>query len=373
MTSPGVTVAHHQDGNRNMDSRYRIAELATMLEHRYSDRPIRLNRFDDSDAFHVWTYLNQAYPIVEMALGLLTNHLGTRSHDIGKLFAVLSETSPLVADKMEEAVWEYGAFYNVNIEEHTEFRSAVSFLECIGEGRDVMGWRYWPVEGGELKPIWPGLLVEIAGLLASALLRDVPDDMFSQIACHVGRAVRNPRRWVDTLNKFEVDSRALVLELEDWREAHGGLLMAFTTYSQEGMEPRWSDALETLLRGAHQEALGSDNPEVEHFIDSLTEVGETAGRKREFRGTSKLRPDPKLSIPRLVKVETRDPFMLWVEFDDGNAGLVDMNSRDGDLPSVWQTLEGWADVRLEHGVPIWQGWYDACPYGLWRRLVEQHQ
>ena len=372
MTSPGVTVVHHQDGNRNMDARYRIAELATMLEHRYSDRPIRLDRFDDSEALNGWSYLNQAYPIVEMALGLLTDHLGTRSHDIGKLFAVLSDASPLVADKIEEAVWEYGAFYNVNIEEHTEFRSAVSFLDCIDKGRDVMGWRYWPVEGGELKPMWSGLLVEIAGLLGSALLRDVPDDMFHQIACHIGRAVRNPRHWVDTLNKFEVDSRALVLELEDWREAHGGLLTAFTTYSQEGMEPHWSDALETLLCGAHREALRSENPEVTRFITKLTDTGGTTHRKRESHGTSKLRPDPKLPVPRLVTVEAGDPYMLRVEFDDGNAGLVDMHSQDGDLPAVWQTLEGWADVRLEHGVPVWRGWYDACPYGLWRRLVEQH-
>ena len=76
------------------------------------------------------------------------------------------------------------------------------------------------------------------------------------------------------------------------------------------------------------------------------------------------------TIPRLVDVKALDPYMLWVEFNDGSNGLVDMSLGDESIPSVWQTPEGWADVRVEHDVPVWSGWYDACPYGIWRQLTK---
>ena len=105
----------------------------------------------------------------------------------------------------------------------------------------------------------------------------------------------------------------------------------------------------------------------------ITGNGRTGPKKLDFRGEHKLRPEPSVPIPRLVKIEARDPHMLCVEFDDGTNGLVDMTPEDGRIPSAWQTPEGWAHVRIEQDVPVWSGWYDACPYGIWRQLTGQNR
>ena len=78
-------------------------------------------------------------------------------------------------------------------------------------------------------------------------------------------------------------------------------------------------------------------------------------------------------IARLVKIEARDPYNLWVEFDDGARGLVNMSVGDDGIPTVWQTEEGWLDVALQDGVPVWSGWYDACPLAIWYGLTGKNR
>ena len=356
-----------------MDARYRIAELATMLERRYNEHPIQPDVFGDYETLQGWSYLNETYPIVEMALKLLSDQVGTRSHDISELFRQFSERSPAKAHKVEQAVWEYVTFYNVDVNEHPEFSSTKSFLEYIGEGREYVNWRYWPLENGELKSIWPGLFVEIVASLGTVLLDNEPYGMSKRIMFHIEEAVTNPKRWVDTLERFDVDGRTLLLELEDWQHSHGGLREAFESYVERGLDLRWSKALEDVLYGAYREMSAVERTEVRQLMARLTGNGRTGPRKLDFRGERKLRPELSVPIPRLVKIEARDPHMLWVEFDDGTNGLVDMTPEDGRIPSAWQTPEGWADVRIKQDVPVWSGWYDACPYGMWRQLTGQNR
>lgn len=353
-----------------MDAKYRIAELATMLERRYNEHPFQPDVFSDYETLQGWWDLNQAYPIVEMALKLLTDQVGTQSHDISTLFELFSERSPIKARKVEQAVWEYVAFHNVDIKTHPEFGSARAFLEHIGNGQDYVDWRYRPVEDGELKPIWPGLLVEIVTSLRSALLDEDLPEVSERVVFHIEEAITDPNRWVETLDKYDVDGRTLITELENWQQSYGGLLNAFENYVQGYLDGRWSEALNSVLYGAYQQVSTIDRDDVRHFIAKHTDNGRTGPRKYGSY-QRKLRPEPNPPIPRLVKVEARDPYMLWVEFDDGSDGLVDMGHEDGTIPSVWRTPEGWADVRVEHDVPVWNGWYDACPFSIWRQLTGQ--
>ena len=369
-TRQAAIVGADTSENTSMSAKHRIAGLATMLERRYNEHPIQPDLFSDHETLQGWWYLNQAYPIVEMALKLLTDQIGTPSHDISKLFERFSEQSPIKAHKVEQAVWEYVVFYNVDIKAHPEFGSARSFLEHIGNGQEYIDWRYWPVEDGELKPIWPALLVEIVTSLRSVLLDKEPRSVSQRILFHVRRAISDPNRWVDTLDKYDVDGRTLIVELENWQQSQGGLLKAFENYLQGYLDRRWSEALEEMLYGAYQQVSAIDSEELRHFLVKHTDNDRTGPRKEVSR-QRKPRPELNPAIPRLVKAEARDPYMLWVEFDDGTSGLVDMRFEDQSLPSVWQTPDGWTDVRVEHDVPVWSGWYDACPFSIWRQLTGQ--
>lgn len=64
---------------------------------------------------------------------------------------------------------------------------------------------------------------------------------------------------------------------------------------------------------------------------------------------------------------------MWVRFDDGTAGEVDMR-RDGQtIPSAWETPEEWRDVEIRDNAAVWDGWHDACPYGMWLQLADSRQ
>lgn len=352
-----------------MDARYRIAELATMLQRRYDEHPIQPDLFGDYEALQGWSYLNEAYPIIEMALKLLSDEVGTISHDIGKLFNQFSERSPTKAHKVKQAVREYVAFYNVDIKEHPEFRSASSFLEHIGGAQEYVNWRYWPLEDTSIKFTWPSLLVEIATSLGAVLLDKQPSTVYDRIIFYLGDAVTDPDRWLTTLETFEVDGRALILELEDWQGSKGGLRSAFESYVTEGLDLQWSKALEFLLYGAYRHMLTIETQAVRDLMAMLTDNRQTGPMYSDSRGGRKLRPAPRRSIPRLVKIKARDPYLLWVEFDDGTSGLADLSPEDGRIPTPWQTPEGWADVAIEDHVPVWNGWYDACPNSIWHQLT----
>ena len=265
---------------------------------------------------------------------------------------------------------EYVSFHNVDVKTYPEFASVRAFLKHIGTGREYVDWRYWPIEDRELKLVWPALLVEMVTSLRAVLLEKEPKSVSQRIVFHIRRAVTDSNRWVDTLERYEVDGRTLITELENWQQSYGGLLNAFENYVQGCLDSRWSEALENVLYGAYQQVSAIDREEARHFIARLTDKGRTGPRKYGSH-QRKLRPEPNPPIPRLVKVDARDPYMLWVEFDDGSDGLVDMGHEDGSIPSVWRTPEGWADVRVEHDVPVWNGWYDASPFGIWRQLTGQ--
>ena len=253
MTSQGAMVEDDPSENTSMLAKYRIAELATMLERRYNEYPIRPDLFSDYETLQGWSYLNEAYPIAEMALKLLTDQVGTRSHDISDLFKQFAKRSPIKAHKVEQAVWEYVAFYNVDIKEHPEFGSACSFLEHVGKGAEYVNWRYWPVENRELKSIWPGLFVEIVDSLGAVLLDQEPYCLSQRILFSIQEAIDNPTRWVNTLETFEIDGHTLIVELENWKHNHGSLQEAFESYVERGLDLRWSKALEDVLYGGYRE------------------------------------------------------------------------------------------------------------------------
>ena len=77
-------------------------------------------------------------------------------------------------------------------------------------------------------------------------------------------------------------------------------------------------------------------------------------------------------MERIVRLEARPPFRLYVEFSDGVKGEYDMRERlNGPVFAALHDPEYFARVRLdEYGVPVWPNGTDIAPDALHTRLQE---
>ncbi len=79
-------------------------------------------------------------------------------------------------------------------------------------------------------------------------------------------------------------------------------------------------------------------------------------------------------MERIVHLEARHPYRLFVEFDDGVKGEYDMSDRL--VGPVFEPLRDpafFAQVRLdEWGAPAWPNGTDIAPDALHARLVAAH-
>ena len=345
-----------------------------MLEQRLTEHPIRPDMVADYVTLQGWWHLNATYPVVEMALKVLTENIGEKTHHISELYRRFAQEHPERALSVEVAVREYVTFYGVDVNQHPEFASAEAFLRKVGQGNEYIKWRYWPIEKGELKLTWPELLVEIASALSSVLLRKRPYSISQRIHLHIAKAINQPGRWVAVLEQFGTDGESLITELQTWELQHRGLLAAFRHYLENGLDPRWSKALESVLAGAREELTRTGDREVRHFISKNAYHSVLQNVRKKTSGAKpRLRPPDSRPIPRLVEVSAKEPYKLWVQFDNGAEGIIDMMPWDGDIPSAWETPKRWAAVRVEDSAAVWGGWYDACPYSMWRQLVGENR
>ena len=78
-------------------------------------------------------------------------------------------------------------------------------------------------------------------------------------------------------------------------------------------------------------------------------------------------------MEKIVYLEVRPPFRLYVEFDDGVRGEYDMAARlDGPVFEPLREPGFFARVRLdEYGVPVWPNGTDIAPDALHERLSGQ--
>ena len=76
-------------------------------------------------------------------------------------------------------------------------------------------------------------------------------------------------------------------------------------------------------------------------------------------------------VPRLKHIEGRPGFHLWLEFDDGQSGLVDVSDLAGQgLFALWNQPGAFARVRLgEFGQAHWTDDVELCPDALHLRLT----
>jgi hypothetical protein len=76
-------------------------------------------------------------------------------------------------------------------------------------------------------------------------------------------------------------------------------------------------------------------------------------------------------MEKIIRIEARSPYRLYVEFDDGVRGEYDMKDRlNGPVFEPLRDPAFFAQVRLdEHGAPVWPNGTDIAPDALHDRLA----
>lgn len=76
-------------------------------------------------------------------------------------------------------------------------------------------------------------------------------------------------------------------------------------------------------------------------------------------------------MDRIVRIEARHPYRLYVEFEDGVRGEYDMSERlNGPVFQALRDPTFFAQVRLDElGAPVWPNGTDIAPDALYDRLA----
>ena len=76
-------------------------------------------------------------------------------------------------------------------------------------------------------------------------------------------------------------------------------------------------------------------------------------------------------MPRPVEVQARPNYHLWVRYDDGAEGVVDLTdiARRG-VFKAWDDVAFFDAVRIaQHGAIVWGEDIDLCPDAMYMRLT----
>lgn len=76
-------------------------------------------------------------------------------------------------------------------------------------------------------------------------------------------------------------------------------------------------------------------------------------------------------MDRIIRIEPRHPYRLYVEFEDGVRGEVDMSQRlNGAVFEALRDPVFFAQVRIDElGAPVWPNGTDIAPDALHDRLA----
>ncbi|MXZ29675.1 MAG: DUF2442 domain-containing protein [Acidimicrobiia bacterium] len=74
--------------------------------------------------------------------------------------------------------------------------------------------------------------------------------------------------------------------------------------------------------------------------------------------------------PRPLEVRALDPYRIWLRYDDGAAGEVDLSHlARRQLFAAWSDPDFFASVHIDAaGAIVWNDDLDLCPDALYRRL-----
>ena len=76
-------------------------------------------------------------------------------------------------------------------------------------------------------------------------------------------------------------------------------------------------------------------------------------------------------VPRPIAVEPRDGFRIWLSYDDGSEGEIDLSDLCGKgVFTAWEDRSFFEGVHIsEFGSISWENDIDLCEYALYMQLT----
>ena len=163
----------------------------------------------------------------------------------------------------------------------------------------------------------------------------------------------------------------------------------------EELRTRRLKAMTSAERAEFNEALTMNDPEMtheeEHEFYSKPENQEPQGlarRRRQWMTAPvpvRFPPNPRghsssigvVVSPHVVELEVREPYLIWVRFDDGVAGVADLSDSAalGGIFAQWSDEGFWrsAHIVAESGAVAWGDGFeiDVCPLSLYLDVTGQ--
>lgn len=78
-----------------------------------------------------------------------------------------------------------------------------------------------------------------------------------------------------------------------------------------------------------------------------------------------------MPVTRVVAVKPRQGYRLWLRYEDGSEGEVDLSDLAGrGVFKAWEDRRVFENVRVDDaGAVVWEGIIDLCPDALYLRLT----
>jgi hypothetical protein len=81
-----------------------------------------------------------------------------------------------------------------------------------------------------------------------------------------------------------------------------------------------------------------------------------------------------MKLPRLIEIQPRPNFKLWVRYSDGTEGVVDLSDVAGKgVFSLWDTPGEFEKARIgTHGEIVWDDRIDICPDTIYFEMTGEN-
>ncbi len=78
-------------------------------------------------------------------------------------------------------------------------------------------------------------------------------------------------------------------------------------------------------------------------------------------------------MPRIIEVQARPAYHLWLRYDDGIEGEVDLaNMARRGVFKAWEDVSFFESVQIApHGALVWDDKIDLCPDAIYLRLTSK--
>ena len=253
--------------------RHSVMDVIEVLEN----QPVRRDMNTELTVTRVMNRVSIAHLSIERAMKFIITEAGgllIKDHDLPSRLKELRQYEPESAQFLEEAFGEAVRHYNYNANAtHMEhLKSLETYLKATGSNTEFQNIRYWELTQSTneiiVRQIYLTLHMELLHAVKEILL--APERPKDIVSTRVERAVREamfPRRELSYTKG--TDKERSVKAYIEWLEGFESYGEALKEAFRQGVANGDAFRLEVLSK-AYQEIVGSTDPAVKYFAETLT-------------------------------------------------------------------------------------------------------